>query len=130
MQRKASSPSPRRLRVAFPRPSATLVIVWWLTWCNGDERRSEDSRATVPHFLGEQVRRDASLTCHERREHDAHITDVDGEVEQVQQVVEHSGRVHQARVDRPADEPAQRVPRRVVEPWGGKREGGEGKRKE
>jgi hypothetical protein len=63
-----------------------------------------------------QVRRDRSQPRERRREHHTHIPDIHGEVQPVQDVVDDARGDHQARVDGPADDSAERVPCCWVEP--------------
>ena len=58
----------------------------------------------------------AASSPEDGRQEDADVADVDGDVEQVQDVVDESRGQHQSGVDGAAHDPTQRVPGALVEP--------------
>jgi len=71
---------------------------------------------TYRDFLGEEIRNDGGETRKEWRQKDADIPDVYGEVDWSEKMVEGRRCDHQARINGPADDSAQRIPCSVVKP--------------
>ena len=83
---------------------------------DGDEAGREESGPARPKLLGEQVGGDGREAAEQRRQEDADVSDVGGNVEVGEDVVDRPGRDHESGVDRSTDDPTQGVPGAVVEP--------------
>ena len=83
---------------------------------DGNEAGSEEPRALRPEFLGQEVGGDRRQSREERSQEDTDVSDVNRDVEEAQHVMNGAGGDHQAGVDSPTYDPAQRVPGSLVKP--------------
>ena len=83
---------------------------------NGDHGGGDEPGARRPQLGGELVGDDGGEGGKEGRQEDADLAHVHRQVEGGQHPVDGGRGHHQARVDGPADDPAQRVPGAIVEP--------------
>ena len=67
-------------------------------------------------LFGEEVRDESGQTGEEWSQKDAHVTDVDGDVQEGEQMVDGSRGDHQTRVDGATNDTSKRVPRAIVKP--------------
>lgn len=65
---------------------------------NGDEAGRQQAGALVPQLPGQEEGGDGGQAAEHRRQEHAHVADVDGDVEQVEHVVDEARRGHQTRV--------------------------------
>ena len=74
------------------------------------------TRARVAEFFGKLIRNERGKRRKERRQEDADVPDVDGDVEEVKDVIDGGRRHHQAGINSAADDTTQRIPSAIVEP--------------
>lgn len=81
-----------------------------------NEGGGEETSALTPQLLSEQVGSDGGEAAKERRQEDANLTNVHGDVERVEDPMDGARRDHEARVDRATDDATERIPGALIEP--------------
>lgn len=82
----------------------------------GEGGGEQTGRGALGDLGGEEVGGDRSQRREDGRDEHTHVADVDRQVQEVHDPVEHGGGEHQAGVDGASDGAAQRVPSTVIEP--------------
>lgn len=83
---------------------------------DGNKRGGDQSGSGVPDLLPKEVGHDGCVGGEEGRREDADVADMDGKGEEAEDPVDEDGSDHEARVERAANDPAERVPTLGVEP--------------